>query len=28
MDDYISKPFSMAQMTDSIEIWRMRLGRG
>ncbi len=26
MDDYISKPFSMAQLTDTIEVWRMRLG--
>ena len=28
MDDYISKPISMAQLTDTIEAWRMRLGRG
>ena len=26
MDDYVSKPFSMAQLTDTIEGWRMRLG--
>ena len=26
MDDYISKPFSMVQLTDTIEAWRMRLG--
>ncbi len=26
MDDYISKPFSMVQLTDTVEAWRMRLG--